>query len=61
MKVELKGNQLVITIDAVTKNLPPPAEGKKMSPVASTGGFVGTGIQVDGKELKVSLYAGIKP
>lgn len=56
MTVEKKGNTLVITLALMTPK--PPGEGKKMTMVASSGGFMPTTIEIDGSIVKVSAMAG---
>ena len=58
MKVTIKDSVLTIEID--TQKPTPSASGKTLV-VASTGGFVKTQAQVDGKEVSVSVNATVKP
>ena len=57
MKAEInKNNELVITVPLTA---PRPSDSGKMLMVASSGGFVQTTAEVDGKPIKISLNAGI--
>lgn len=56
MTVKKDGNNLVITLPMFTPK--PPGEGKKMTMVASSGGFMPTTIEIEGHVVKVSAMAG---
>lgn len=58
MKAEIKNGTLVVTISLEPK--PRPSSSGKTLLVASTGGFVTTEAEVDGKPVRVSLNATIK-
>jgi hypothetical protein len=55
MKATIEKDELVIRIPLETK--PAPSKSGKTLIVASTGGFLATTAQVDGKPVKVSLNA----
>lgn len=56
MNVKLKGNDLIVTIPAVTKDLKKSKSGKTLT-VAKTGGFQETDLLIDGKPVYVNLNA----
>lgn len=56
MNVKLKGNDLIVTIPAITANLKPSKSGKTLT-VAKTGGFQETDLMIDGKPVYVNLNA----
>ena len=58
MKAEIKGNQLIITIDMQE---PAPSASGKTKVVASTHGNVATTATVNGKPVIVGLNAYIRP
>jgi hypothetical protein len=58
MKVTINGSVLKIEIDM---QKPTPSASGKTLVVASTGGFMKTQAQVDGKEVSVSVNATVKP
>ncbi len=59
MKVEIKGNKLVIEIDM--ENPPKPSASGKTMVVASSRGNVVTTAMVQGKPITIGLNAYIKP
>ena len=59
MKAEIKGTQLVITIDMESE--PKPSASGKTLVVASSHGNVVTAATVNGKPLTIGLNAYIKP
>lgn len=60
MKVELKGDNIVITIPANTKNPPLSKASGKTRIVATSGGNKDTGIEVQGQSLYVGVNAYIR-
>ena len=56
VKVELKGNNLVITIPCEQKN-PRPSKSGKTLVVASTYGNITTDVKIKGKPVKIGLNA----
>ncbi|MBW1931441.1 MAG: hypothetical protein JRI56_00140 [Deltaproteobacteria bacterium] len=59
MKAEIKNGKLVITLDANTKE-PPDSKSGKSKIIATTGGNVLTGLQVNGKQVFIGVNAFIK-
>lgn len=59
MSAKLEKGKLVITIDAITENMPASASGKSRV-VATTNGNVTTSVIVDGKPVVIGLNAYIK-
>lgn len=57
MKAEVKGKQLIITIDLQD---PQPSSSGKMMIVASTGGFQNSGANYEGRPISISINAGYK-
>jgi hypothetical protein len=57
----VSGQTLTITVD-LSKVADAPAPGKKMRQVANSGGFGELqGVEVDGQNLRLNLYAGVYP
>jgi len=54
MKTEIINGKLVITLDI---NSPEISKSGKSIMVAGTGGFKKTGVQIDGKEVSISVNA----
>jgi hypothetical protein len=55
------GDKLTITVD-LSQVADAPAPGKKMRQVANSGGFGELqGVEVDGQNLRLNLYAGVYP
>ena len=59
MKAEIKGNQLIITID-IDKN-PKPSQSGKTLLLASTGGFQSNVTEFNGKPVAINVTATVKP
>ena len=60
MKVELKGNDLVITIPANLTDPSPSASGKSLVVASTQGNVTLPDVQVKGKNLTIGLNAYIK-
>jgi len=56
MDVQIKAGKLIITLNMTEPTL---SKGGKMHMVASTGGFKESSAKVDGKNVKISVNAGI--
>jgi hypothetical protein len=57
----VSGSKLTITVD-LAQVAPSPLPGKKMRQVANSGGFAElSGVEVDGQNLRLNLYAGVYP
>jgi hypothetical protein len=57
----VSGNKLTVTVD-LTQVADAPQPGKKMRQVANSGGFTElSGVEVDGQNVRLNLYAGVYP
>ena len=57
----VSGDTLTVTVD-LSQVADAPAPGKKMRQVANSGGFAElSGVEVDGQNLRLNLYAGVYP
>ena len=57
----VSGDTLTVTVD-LSQVADAPAPNKKMRQVANSGGFAElSGVEVDGQNLRLNLYAGVYP